>query len=473
MNAITLKGVINKKVAETNLTHQELYDMYFFEQFIEKISLSSYRSNLILKGGFLLENIVGIEERTTLDIDFAYQSKVLTQKEIEKIINEIIATKTETSVTFSFKKIIKINKEEKYEGYRVRINAQLDNLKKTFSLDIASGDHITPKPRQYEFKSNVVDQSFLVFAYNIETILAEKFETLIKREITNSRMKDFYDIHVLVNHQEFDADNFYNAFINTFEKRGTKYNQEFLLNVIEEIKRSKVMNDRYKTFTLNNKYAKATSFAMVMTSIEKLVGAIDFTSKTRLHPMKLIIIRHGEDSSELMGGWSNNELTKRGIKQVKSLAISLKDVLKDADVFITSDLLRAQQTAQILSDNLGVKFIVDERFRETNNGDLANLTKSDFLKKYSELFFANLDMNEKYPNGESPHEFYNRIKTAFLTLNEQYSDKKIVLVTHGGVFGVIKSIVNGVKWNNKQKYQIEYAETKEIDIYQKAEHDNL
>ncbi len=142
----------------------------------------------------------------------------------------------------------------------------------------------------------MVDQSFLVFAYNIETILAEKFETLIKREITNSRMKDFYDIHVLVNHQELDGVNFYNAFINTFEKRGTKYNQEFLLNVIEELKRSKVMNDRYKTFTLNNKYAKETSFAMVMTSVDKLVGAIDFTSKTRLYPMKLIIIRHGEEN---------------------------------------------------------------------------------------------------------------------------------------------------------------------------------
>lgn len=236
MNASKLKIIINKKVETSGLTHQELYDMYFFEQFIEKISLSSYHSILILKGGFLLENIVGIEERTTLDIDFSYQSKMLTQKTIEKMINEIIDTKTESKVNFTIKDISLINKEEKYEGFRVKINAQLDNLKKTFSLDIASGDYITPKPKQYEFKSNVVDSSFLIFAYNIETILAEKLETLVKREITNSRMKDFYDIHILVNHQDFDSSNFHHAFINTFEKRGPNIAENFYLMKLKKLK---------------------------------------------------------------------------------------------------------------------------------------------------------------------------------------------------------------------------------------------
>lgn len=464
MNASKLQSIINKKVKATGLTHQEFYDMYFFEQFIEKISLSPYRSTLVLKGGFLLEYIVGIEERTTLDIDFSYQSKTLTKKLIEKIVKEIIEIKTDSNVLFVIKDILEINKEEKYEGFRVKINAGLDNLKKTFSLDIASGDYITPKPRQFEFKSNVVDSSFLIFAYNIETILAEKFETLIRREITNSRMKDFYDIHILVNHHDFDANDFHNAFINTFEKRGTKYTKESLSNVIEKIKNSKVMKERYEAYTLNNKYAKATNFHDVMQSIDKLFKFVNFIDDVNLQPMTLIIVRHAEDSSKLMGGWSNNELTNRGLKQAKALAETLKENLKDIDVFITSDLLRARQTAQIISDNLGVEFVVDERFRETNNGHLAKLTKAEFLKNNRELFFANLDMDENYPNGESPREFYGRIKSAFLSINKQYKNKKILLLTHGGVFGVIKSIVNAVEWNNKQKYQIEHAEIKEVNI---------
>lgn len=229
------------------------------------------------------------------------------------------------------------------------------------------------------------------------------------------------------------------------------------------------MNDRYEAYILNNRYAKDTNFDMVMTSVNKLVSTVNFTNNTVLQPMKLLIVRHAEDNNEMMGGWSNNELTKRGSKQANLLASTLKENFKDINTFITSDLLRARQTAQIISDNLGVEFVVDKSFRETNNGDLANLTKAEVFKRYPELLFTNLDINQKYPNGESPKEFYSRIKDAFLSLNEQYKNKTILLLTHGGVFGVIKSIVNAVEWNNKQKYQIDYAEIKEIELHLESE----
>lgn len=464
MNAIKLKGIINKKVKETNVTHQELYDVYFFEQFLERISLSKYSDVLVLKGGFLLENIVGIMERTTLDIDFSYQSPLADQSTIETIIKEVIKTKANSKIVFEFKEIFKINEESKYNGFRVKISAKLDNLRKIFSIDIASGDYITPKPSKYEFKSNLTDNRFYVCAYNIETIMAEKFETLIKRETANTRMKDFYDMYVLLNHQNLKPDYFHNAFINTFEKRNTDYNKGFLLNTLNIIKNSEVMKNRYNSYVENNRYAKNTSFNQVIESIYKLLGFIKFVENVNLHTMQLIIIRHGEDCPYNMGGWSDNELTEKGIKQTEALLPVLKQEINDIDLFLSSDLVRAKQTSQILTENLGINFILDKRFRETNNGDLANISKTEFLAKYPNLYFSNLNMDEKYPNGESPQKFYNRIKAAVINLNESHKNRKILLVTHGGVFGVIKSLVNGVEWNNKQKYQIEHGEIKRINI---------
>lgn len=464
MNAIKLKSIINKKVKEKDATHQELYDIYFFEQFLKKISLSKYSKTLILKGGFLLENIVGIEERTTLDIDFSYQSKIVNERIVERMINEIIKIESDSQVVFEFKEVFKINEESKYDGFRIKLNAKLDNLKKTFSIDIASGDYITPEPSKYEFKSNVLDSSFYVYAYNIETILAEKFETLIKREIENTRMKDFYDIHILVNHQEFRPNEFHNAFINTFEKRGTDYNKKILLSTIDIISDSQVMKNRYDDYISNNRFAKETSFTMIMESVYKLFREIKFIGEEKLNAMNLIIVRHAEDDVDKLGGWSDSNLTEKGIRQAENLSQLLKDGVNEIDVFISSDLARANQTSQILSNSLGISYLTDEGFRETNNGDLANVTKTEFTKKHENLYFSNLNMKEKYPNGESPQEFYDRIKNAFLSLNKQHINKSILLVTHAGVYGVIKAIVNGIEWNNKQKYHIEYAEIKRFNI---------
>ncbi len=171
--------------------------------------------------------------------------------------------------------------------------------------------------------------------------------------------------------------------------------------------------------------------------------------------MKIMFVRHGKDSDEHRGGWSNLDLVPEGVLQTESLAEYLKENKEKYGIsyIVTSDLQRALTTAGIIADKLNIPVLSDERLREINNGDLAGMPNSEADILYPDLYFSSLDMNEKYPNGESPIEFYERIK---LWLNDFVSEYKnsaenIMVVTHGGVINVIYHIVNGIGWSNKNK----------------------
>ena len=172
----------------------------------------------------------------------------------------------------------------------------------------------------------------------------------------------------------------------------------------------------------------------------------------------LILIRHGEDEINKIGGWSDNKLTSKGIEQVKELRRNLGEILpKDENfIIISSDLTRAKESAMILFGE-SYNIIYDERLRECNNGDLANLTKDEFNVKYPGLYFASLDLYEHYPNGESPQDFYNRVSNHFIELNNKYMNQNLIVTAHGGVYGVLKSMINGVIWSSKQKYLLGFA----------------
>jgi len=172
----------------------------------------------------------------------------------------------------------------------------------------------------------------------------------------------------------------------------------------------------------------------------------------------LILIRHGEDEINKIGGWSDNKLTSKGIEQVKELRRNLGEILPKSENFIilSSDLTRAKESAMILFDE-SYNIIYDERLRECNNGDLANLTKEEFNIKYPGLYFASLDLYEHYPNGESPQDFYNRVSNHFIELNNKYMNQNLIVTAHGGVYGVLKSMINGVIWSSKQKYLLGFA----------------
>jgi probable phosphoglycerate mutase len=179
---------------------------------------------------------------------------------------------------------------------------------------------------------------------------------------------------------------------------------------------------------------------------------------------ELLLIRHGEDEQDKLGGWSDNHLTNNGIKQVEELAVKLKESDIKYDLILSGCLVRAKETAKIINDKLNLEVIYNQNFNEINNGDLKNLTKEEFMIKYPDLYYSSLMMDEKYPSGESPLDFYRRVKDEIYSILLLYNHKNIILVTHGGVIGIILSILKNETWNNQVKSNVKYACTVSIKI---------
>jgi broad specificity phosphatase PhoE len=459
MNNDQLKSRIINTAKESNITIQAVWDKYLFDRFLAKLSFNKYKDEFVLKGGYLLENVVGIEQRTTLDLDFSYRLSDISIEVLTGKIQSIIETPTNDNVLLSIKDIIPIAEKEKYDGYRVRINATIGNIKKTFSIDIATGDTITPKPNSLNYHTTSADEIIQIKSYNLETMLAEKFQTVIEKSTFNTRMKDYYDIFVLINHPNLDIDLCHNALVNTFETRKTSIKKNDIEAGLETLKKSKLIKDMYDDYIRKNTFAKKTSFSIIIEAFYKVKNLIKYQPEFELKFKSLLFVRHGEDEQDKTGGWSSNSLTNHGVEQIISLKSTIKDkiIITENKVVISSDLKRAKQTTEILFDS-SEKVIFDERLRECNNGYLANLTKEDFQKSFPFMYFDSLKYNEHYPNGESPKENYHRVQNFFEEINQKYANKDLVIVAHAGTFGILKSLLDGIVWSNKQKYKIGYAD---------------
>lgn len=459
MNINQLKSRIIDNAKKTNITVQAVWDKYFFDRFLVRLSLNKHKDEFVLKGGHLLENIVGIEQRTTLDLDFSYRLSDIGIEVLTEKILSIIETPANDDVQMSIRDIIPIAEKEKYDGYQVRINATIGNIKKIFGMDIATGDTITPKPNSLKYHTSIADETIQIKSYNLETMLAEKFQTVIEKSTSNTRMKDYYDIFVLVNHQDLDIDLCHDALVNTFETRKTSIKKNDIEAVLENLKISKLIEKMYEDYTIKNAFAIDTNYLMITEAFYKVKNLIKYQAEFELKFKSLLFVRHGEDEQDKTGGWSSNNLTKHGIEQVISLknAIKAKILITENTVVISSDLNRAKQTTEILFDSLE-SVIFDERLRECNNGDLANLTKEQFQITFPFMYFDSLKYNEHYPNGESPKENYYRVRNFFEEINLKYENKDLIIVAHAGTYGILKSLISGIVWSNKQKYKIGYAE---------------
>ncbi len=253
----------SKELAKkSGLTQLELYQRFMFERILERISLSKYNDNFILKGGLLLSAMLGIESRSTRDMDISIKGIDVSDEKMIQILNEILSLEINDGVKFNIVNITDIRKDDKYGGNKYHIEGKLENLKVKLEIDISTGDKITPKQLKYEYTSLFENKKILIDTYNIETILAEKIEIVLTRGIYNSRMKDYYDIYFFLTElkNEIDEDIMKKALKNTVTQRNSldslKDYKIILNNLIEQERIHKNWNS-YKNKT---KYAKDIEF---------------------------------------------------------------------------------------------------------------------------------------------------------------------------------------------------------------------
>ena len=267
-NAKSLMDKLKNLAKTCNITANEALQNYMFERILERLSISKYKNNFILKGGLLLSSIMGIDIRTTMDMDTCIKGITLTDEQLYEVLQEILSIDVEDNVSFEIKNSEPIREEDDYGGLRYNIIAKYEHLIVNLSIDIATGDAITPREIEYDYKMMFEDRSLKIMTYNIESIIAEKFQTVISRGILNSRMKDYYDLYYLITYKEFSNDYLRNAITKTFEKRETSI--DHIDKAIEEIRIADFLRDLWKNYSTHYQYANDIEFDQVINAIEKI-----------------------------------------------------------------------------------------------------------------------------------------------------------------------------------------------------------
>lgn len=267
-NAKSLMDRANNLAKRCDITTNEILQNYMFERVLERLSKSKYKNNFILKGGLLLSSIMGIDTRTTMDMDTCIKGINLDDTQLYEVLNEILSIDVNDNIKFYIKNSKPIREDDDYGGLKYNLLAQYENLRVNLSIDIATGDLITPKEIEYDYKMMFEDRSLQIMTYNIETIIAEKFQTVISRGILNSRMKDYYDLYYLTTYKQYSKDILRQAIKNTFEKRNT--NIENVQKVISEIATSDFTENLWNEYRKKFKYAKNIEYEQIMKKIKLL-----------------------------------------------------------------------------------------------------------------------------------------------------------------------------------------------------------
>ena len=265
-----LKDLIRNLSKEVGIEAHVLIRKYMMERFLERVSSSKYNGSFILKGGMLVAAFVGVEARATMDIDTTIKGIPVTMVDMERIITEISNIDLEDNVKFRIKKVSEIMDEAEYSGIRFSMDALLDGAVIPLKIDISTGDVITPREIDYSYKLMFEDRTIPIMTYTIETVLAEKLETVISRSITNTRMRDFYDIHILLKSQNIDADILALALERTAKKRGNFNLLENAESVLKVVKSDEDMKRLWDIYQKKFKYAGEYTWDEVIHSVREL-----------------------------------------------------------------------------------------------------------------------------------------------------------------------------------------------------------
>ena len=266
-----LKDKMNNITNGNSKMSQTLFRNYFMERFLERISLSKYNNNFVLKGGMLVASMLGLDSRATMDIDTSVFSIPLTVESAKNLIEEIAKIDIDDNVSFEVTDAEEIMEEHDYHGVRIKLIANFGTFKQPIKIDISTGDVITPSAVEYNYKLMLEDRSIPLLSYNLETLLAEKLETIIARSTANTRMRDYYDVYLLSKTQDIDMQNLKSALYETAKSRNTDLSEENVELVLNEISESKAMFVSWEKYKKDNYYVEDFDWIDVVNESRELI----------------------------------------------------------------------------------------------------------------------------------------------------------------------------------------------------------
>lgn len=277
MNSNKLNDIIKKKSKGNNNLAHHLHQMFFFEHVLMRLEKSQYRNNIILKGGVLLSSIIGEDLRTTKDIDATLKSLPLNIDVIRNIFEEILFIDIEDNVNFEIVNIKDIRLEDEYGWFKINVKGTLDKIRTNFFIEITTGDVITPREIKYKYNSIFEDRKINIMAYTIETIIAEKFESIISKNITTTRAKDFYDLYMLMNNNRNEINDkiLVEAIENTFNKRNTEFDINSFKEIVELLSDSSTLKKVFTDYQEKLEYTKHVQFDDIIKTIKDIVSILE------------------------------------------------------------------------------------------------------------------------------------------------------------------------------------------------------
>lgn len=273
INKNSLQAKLNNLAKEKGVHVNVLLVSFFFDAFIERLSQSRYSKNFIFKGGFYLATLLGVENRYTADIDFLLRDEKMEPENLKEIIDEVLKIPADDSITFEISNISRIRDEDSYGGYSILLTGHLENIRQNFHVDVATGDPVTPSSIDYSYKRLLDDGVIRFKAYNLETVLAEKLQTILARGVLNSRCKDFYDIFIIgkLRSEQVDLADLKSAFEKTCVYRKTIFSKENADEILTQISQNETMHSRWKNYARKSTFAKSVSFGETVAACKEML----------------------------------------------------------------------------------------------------------------------------------------------------------------------------------------------------------
>ena len=273
-SASQLKGKIKNLSGRDPKKAESYVRLFFMERFLERVSKSQYRDNFILKGGLLTSSLLGIDLRTTMDIDTTVTAIDLNEEEIRRIIEDICSIEMDDNISFKITSMETIMDDFEYPGVRVHLEGYFEGIRQPIKIDVSTDDVITPSAIEYVYRLMFETRSIKLMSYNLETLLAEKIQTVLDRGIANTRLRDYYDVYMIADKAKFDMDVLRLAFSATCNKRNTVFDANQVADILSLVENDDVIKGHWIKYSEKNEYVRNLEWQDVITGVKKTIQTI-------------------------------------------------------------------------------------------------------------------------------------------------------------------------------------------------------